>query len=166
MDKSYLGIAALVAAIIAILVGIFAYMEGSKALRKAGEAQIAAADARPSDEEIAEQAHKAVSAELIATREKVLKLVAEIDKRIKELEKQAARVDILAEAKKVATANAERSSNEIFRQARDLQKEMRAGDVEAVNELKRIEAEIKKELEETRAMLKRKVDRWQESGVL
>ena len=166
MDKSHLGIAALVAAIIAVLIGVFAYMEGSKALRKAGEAQIAADNARPSDEEIAEQARKAVSTQLIATREKVLQLVAEIDKRIKELEKQAARVDILAEAKKVATANAEQSSNEMFRQARDLRKEMRAADVEAVNELKRIEAEVKKELEETRAMLKRKVDRWQESGVL
>ena len=67
MDKTHLGIAALVAAIIAILIGIVAYMEGNKALRKAGEAHIAADNARPSDEEIAEQAHKAVSAELIAT---------------------------------------------------------------------------------------------------
>ncbi len=60
MDKTHLGIAALVAAVIAILIGIFAYMEGSSAKRKAGAAIAAAEDARPSDEEIAEQARKAV----------------------------------------------------------------------------------------------------------
>ncbi len=166
MDKSHLGIAALVAAVIAILIGIFAYMEGSSAKRKAGAAIAAAEDARPSDEEIAEQAKKAVSDELVATREKVLQLVAQIDKRIKELEKQAARVDILAEAKKVATANSEQSSKEMFRQVRDLQKEMRAADVEAVNELKKIQAEINEKLDETRSTLNRKVDRWMESGVM
>ncbi|MHC4201651.1 MAG: hypothetical protein ACYSU0_16820 [Planctomycetota bacterium] len=166
MDKSHLGIAALVAAVVAIIIGVFGIMEGSKALRKAGEALIAADNARPTDEEIAEQAKKAVSAELTATREKVLELVAQIDERIKELEKQAARVDILAEAKKVATANSEQSSQEMFRQVRDLQKEMRAGDVEAVNELKRIQAEINQKLDETRSTLNKKVDRWMESGVM
>lgn len=166
MEKSQLAIAALVAAIIGILIGVFAYMQGNKASREAAQARAVAADAAPSEEQIAAQARKAVSAELERTREEVRKLVEGVEERIKALEKQATRVDILAEAKRVATANAEQSSNELFRQVRDLRKEFHAGDVEAVKELKKIKADLDKKLDATRATLNRKVDRWIESGVM
>lgn len=166
MDKSAIGIVGVVAGVIGIVIGVLAYMEGSNAGKRATEALNEAANAAPTEGEIAEQARKAVAAELERTRADVGKLVQGVEERINALEEQATRVDILAEAKRAATENAERTSKEMFRQVTDLKGDMRDGDAEAVRKLIEIQADIKKQIDETRAILNRKVDRWIESGVL
>ncbi len=166
MNKETLGIAGLVVGVIGLVLGGIAFYKAHNAGSRADSAHIAAEKLRPSDEALADLAQKAAKAEFVVTRQELLKLVDEMKARIKLIEEEAARADILPQARKFAIGIGEESTQALFREVKGLQEEYRAGDAEHFKTINEFKEKINRELEDFRIMLKRRVDRWIESGVM
>ena len=120
MDKSALPIVALVVGILALLASMMAYVSGKRSAQEALNAATAAEDAVVTDKEIEKKIREVVDAELRRVEDRLAQLTEAFEARIKGLEKQATRVDILAEAKRYAMKNAEEGSDQLFTQVNKL----------------------------------------------
>ncbi len=165
MDKSTLPVAALVAGLLALAVGSFAYMEASKAGKQARSASSEVEEAESGDA-LASRVKKALSRERTRSRAEIRKMVETIERRLGALEKRAEADNTLDQAKSFTMKSVEATSQELFSQAKELQKEIDRVDGKIGDEVIKLKAAVLAELEETRKALKRTVQRWMESGAM
>jgi hypothetical protein len=165
MDKGALGIAGLVAGIVGVLVGVFAYMNANSAADKADQALVLI-DEGPSDAVGPAEIRRAVKEEIAATKAELEAMVAAARADITELQEQAERADVLLDAKRHADANAARSSENLKTEVKALQQEMTSGDQETKAHYDKLKAEIAEEIKKRDEAIKRMVTRWMESGAM
>ncbi|MHC4253421.1 MAG: hypothetical protein ACYS9X_30255 [Planctomycetota bacterium] len=165
MDKGALGIAGLVAGILGVLVGGFAYMQAAKALDNANEALVMIEEEAKKAAGPAE-IRKAVREEIAATKADLEKMVTEVRAEVRKLEEQAQRADVLLEAKSHADANAARSSEALMTQVRALKQELAGGDQETKAHYNELKADLEGRIEKSHEAIRRMVTRWMESGAM
>ena len=165
MDKGVLGIAGLVAGIVALLVGGLAYMSADKAMTKATQVDVALGE-MASDAERSREIQKAVKQGIAEARGDLERMVAEVRAEIKRLETQAERADVVLEAKRHADENAARSAEALRTQVSALKSEMSEGDRETKAHYDELKADLEKQIKESHETLKRLVTRWLEAGVM